>query len=166
MASERTVVISEREGSENEPLFRLGEAVQEAAFDVHPYHHEVIGYLADLKAMQRDDLYGYYRTYYRPNNAVLAVAGDFDTCEMLSRIKDLYENIPPGELPPRPSIVEPPSASERKATIEEQARRPIYRWLMGSEPRQIRTFSAFTVLDSLLTGPDRVEYVWRRGGYE
>ena len=63
VASERTVVISEREGNENEPAFLLGEAVQNAAFRVHPYHHEVIGDLADLKSMNRDDLYKHYRTF-------------------------------------------------------------------------------------------------------
>src|SRR5258708_19447962 len=45
-SSERTVVISEREGNENEPMFRLGEAVQQAAFRVHPYHHQLIAYKA------------------------------------------------------------------------------------------------------------------------
>ena len=48
-ASERTVVASEREGNENEPLFQFGEAVQQAAFRVHPYHHEVIGDMADIQ---------------------------------------------------------------------------------------------------------------------
>jgi len=79
VASERTVIISEREGSENEPLFELGEAVQHAAFRIHPYHHEVIGDMADLHSITRDDLYSHYRTFYVPNNAVMAVAGDFDT---------------------------------------------------------------------------------------
>ena len=79
VASERTVIISEREGHENEPLFQLGEAMQHTAFRVHPYHHEVIGDMADLLTMTRDDLYGHYRTFYVPNNAVMAVAGDFDT---------------------------------------------------------------------------------------
>src|SRR5512142_2084042 len=85
LASERTVVISEREGSENEPLFLLGEAVQQTAFKVHSYHHEVIGDMADLRSMRRDDLYAHYRAYYVPNNAVLSIAGDFDTDEMLAR---------------------------------------------------------------------------------
>ena len=67
--SERTVIISEREGNENEPLFRLGEAVQTAAFRVHPYRHEVIGDKADLQRMTRDDLYQHYRSHYAPNNA-------------------------------------------------------------------------------------------------
>ena len=83
VASERTVVISEREGSENEPTFLLGEAVQNAAFRTHPYHHEIIGDLPDLKSMSRADLYSHYRTFYTPNNAILSVAGDFKTSEML-----------------------------------------------------------------------------------
>ncbi len=77
--SERTVIISEREGSENEPYFQLGEAVQNAAFRTHPYHHEVIGDMPDLKSMSRADLYNHYRTYYAPNNALISVAGDFKT---------------------------------------------------------------------------------------
>src|SRR4030067_3605849 len=91
VACERTVVISERQGSENEPLFRLSEEVQSAAFRVHPYHHEIIGDLTDLYTMQREDLYRHYRTYYIPNNAVLSIAGDFETQAMLDRIRELFE---------------------------------------------------------------------------
>ncbi len=59
--SERTVIISEREGSENEPLFKLGEAVQKAAFPHHPYRYEVLGEKADLYRIQRKDLLTHYR---------------------------------------------------------------------------------------------------------
>ncbi len=113
VASERTVVISEREGNENEPLFRLSEAVQQAAFRVHPYHHEVIGDLVDLKSMSREDLYQHYRTYYVPNNAVLGVAGDFKTKEMLARIRELFEPIPAGPCatPPESALNRKPAAS-------------------------------------------------------
>ncbi len=77
--SERTVIISERESSENDPLFRLGEAVQKAGFDRHAYRYEVIGEKEDLHRIQRDDLVAHYRKYYAPNNALVAVAGDFET---------------------------------------------------------------------------------------
>ena len=63
--------------------FILGEAIQQTAFRVHPYHHEVIGDMADLRTIRRDDLYNHYRMFYVPNNAVMAVAGDFDTQAML-----------------------------------------------------------------------------------
>ncbi len=69
VASERTVIISEREGNENEPLFRLSEAIQQTAFRVHPYHHEIIGDMADLRTMTREDLYNHYRAYYVPGRA-------------------------------------------------------------------------------------------------
>ena len=108
VASERTVIISEREGGENEPMFRLSEAIQHAAFRVHPYHHEIVGDKADLHTITRDDLYNHYKTYYIPNNAVMAVAGDFDTKSMLARIRELFEPIPAGATPPRLARHEPP----------------------------------------------------------
>jgi len=118
VASERTVIISEREGHENEPLFRLTEAVQQIAFRVHPYHHEVIGDMADLHAITRDDLYDHYRRYYIPNNAVLALAGDFETKAMLKRIKELFEPIPKRETPSRLARPEPDQKGEVRFSVE------------------------------------------------
>ncbi len=110
VASERTVIISERQGSENEPLFQLGEAVQASAFSTHNYRHEVIGDLADLQTLQRDDLFSHYRTYYIPNNAVLAVAGDFEAQSMLEQLRQAYESIPSGQQPARSISPEPDSS--------------------------------------------------------
>jgi zinc protease len=118
VASERTVIISEREGYENEPMFRLSEAVQHAAFRVHPYHHEVIGDMADLHCISRDDLYNHYRTYYVPNNAVLAVAGDFDAKTILKRIRELFEPIPRGKTPARLARPEPEQRGEVRLSLE------------------------------------------------
>jgi zinc protease len=151
--SERTVVISEREGNENEPMFLLGEAVQQAAFRVHSYHHEVIGDMADLKSMRRDDLYKHYRAYYVPNNAVIGIAGDFKTREMLARIRELFGKIPKGPLPPRLSRPEPEQRGELRVSVEgpgETAYMEIaYRFPDASHP----DFFALSVLDSLLAGP-------------
>lgn len=153
VASERTVIISEREGSENEPLFQLDEAIQNAAFSVHPYHHEVIGDMADLHTITRDDLYNHYRTYYAPNNAVLALAGDFESKSMLNRIRELYEGIPAGELPPRLDRPEPPARGEHHLTIEGPGETTYiqiaYRFPSATDP----DLFPFMVLDSLLSGP-------------
>lgn len=150
---ERTVIISEREGSENDPLFRLGEAVQHAAFRVHPYHHEIIGDKADLRAMTRDDLYRHYKTYYAPNNAVMTVAGDFDAKAMLARIRELFEPIPAGPTPPRLARPEPPPSGEVRLTVEGPGEttyvQAAYRFPPASHP----DFFPLTVLDSLLAGP-------------
>jgi zinc protease len=155
-SSERTVVISEREGNENEPMFRLGEAVQQAAFRVHSYHHEVIGDMADLKSLRRDDLYKHYRTYYVPNNAVMGIAGDFKTAEMLKRIKKLFGAIPAGPKPPRLARPEPKQAGETRVTIEGPGEtaylEAAYRFPAASHA----DFFPLSVLDSLMAGPSNL----------
>ena len=151
--SERTVIISERQGNENEPLFQLGEELQAAAFRVHSYHHEVIGDLADLLTMQRDDLYRHYSTHYAPNNAVLAVAGDFDTEAMLARIRELYEPIPAGPEVLRRTRPEPPQLGERRVWVEGPGETTYIQVAYHAPPAAEPDFYALTVLDSLLTGP-------------
>ena len=153
VASERTVVISEREGNENEPHFQLGEAVRSAAFRVHPYHHEIIGDMADLRSMTRDDLYTHYKTYYVPNNAVMTVAGDFETDRMLTRIQELFEPTPAGEEPPRLTRPEPEQKGEVRLAVEGPGEtsyvQVCYRFPNATHP----DFFPLSVLDSLLAGP-------------
>lgn len=155
-SSERTVVMSEREGDENEPMFRLGEAIQQTAFRIHSYHHEVIGDMADLKTMTRDDLYKHYRTYYVPNNAVIGVAGDFKTKDMLARIKELFGSIPAGKTPPRLTRQEPEQRGEVRLSVEGPGEtvyvQAAYRFPSASHP----DFFALSVLDSLLAGPSNL----------
>lgn len=115
---ERTVIISERQGNENSPGFLLGEALQAAAFQAHSYHHSVIGWQCDLETMTRDQLYQHYRTYYTPNNAIVAIAGDFDGDALLARVDELFGAIPPGPPLPRFTAVEPLQRGERRVTVE------------------------------------------------
>ncbi|MBC7879045.1 MAG: insulinase family protein [Anaerolineales bacterium] len=158
VASERTVIISEREGHENEPMFRLGEAVQQSAFRVHPYHHEIIGDMTDLHAITRDDLYQHYRMYYVPNNAVLTIAGDFETKEMLKRIKELFERIPKGPTPLRLKRVEPEQKGEVRLSVEGPGEttfiQAAYRFPNATHP----DFFPLQVVDSLLTGASGLSY--------
>lgn len=151
--SERTVILSEREGSENEPLFRLGEAVQSAAFRSHPYRNEVIGSPDDLRSLTRDDLYAHYRRNYHPANAVLAVAGDFDSAEMLRRIEELYGPIPAGEAPRRDLPAELPPAAEQRLEVQGPGKTTYLQISYRALPAAHPDFFAFSVLDSLLTGP-------------
>ncbi|MBT3188149.1 MAG: insulinase family protein [Anaerolineae bacterium] len=152
VASERTVIISEREGNENNPMFKLGEAVQAAAFRVHSYHHRVIGDMADLHSMTRDDLYAHYKSYYAPNNAILGVAGDFDTKEMLERITELFGGIPSSPSPRQRPRPEPEASGEMRLTVEGTGDttyvQACYHFPSASDP----DFFPLTVLDSLLSG--------------
>lgn len=151
--SERTVIISERQGNENEPLFLLGEEVQAAAFRVHSYHHEVIGDLVDLQSMARDDLYAHYRRYYVPGNAVLSVAGDFQSEEMLQRVRDFFEPLPDGTPPPPTIRPEPPQPGERRVIVEGPGETTYVQAAYHSPAAKDPDFMAYVVTDSLLTGP-------------
>lgn len=117
VSSERTVIISEREGAENNPEYALYEEVEGAAFRVHPYRHAVIGYKSDLWAITREDLVRHYRTYYAPNNAVIVAVGDFDGAALLREIREAFGPIPPGPPPPPVRSVEPPQEGERRVVV-------------------------------------------------
>ena len=150
---ERSVVISEREGNENHPSFLLAEAVHEAAFSSHPYRHEVIGLKEDLKKISRDDLYLHYRQFYHPGNAVLAIAGDFKTAEMLDKIKSCFGDIPEGEstfdaVPQDPSL-----KKEKRVTVSGPGETSYVQIAYRAPSASNQDFFTMTVLDSLLTGP-------------
>ncbi len=118
VASERTVIISEREGSENEPDRLLDEDVSAAAFKVHPYGGGVIGWKCDLRTMTRDDLYNHYKTYYAPNNATMVVVGDFDTEELMQKVHNLFGSHPKSEDIPAVRAIEPEQIGERRVRVE------------------------------------------------
>jgi len=156
VSSERTVIISERQGNENQPLFRLGEAVQAAAFRVHPYHHEIVGDMADLQTISRDDLFRHYKTYYRPNNAVLVVTGDFDTDEMVNKLKQYFEPISRGDDVLRSLRKEPQQMGEHRLTVEGPGETCFLQACYHSPAATDPDFFPFVVLDSLLTGPSSI----------
>jgi zinc protease len=153
VSSERTVIISERQGNENQPLFRLSEAVQAAAFRVHPYHHEVIGDLVDLESITRDQLYSHYRKYYVPNNAILVVAGDFETDSMLARLKELFEPIERGGDIDHLIRPEPQQIGEHQLVVQGPGETTYQQYCYHSPAAADPDFFPFIVLDSLLTGP-------------
>ncbi len=116
--SERSVIISELQGNENNPAYLLGVEVAAAAFRAHPYGWPTIGWLSDLQAMSRDDLYDHYRSYYVPNNATLVVAGDIDPAAALVEIERRFGDIEPGERPVAVRTREPLQEGERRVAVE------------------------------------------------
>jgi zinc protease len=150
--SERTVIISERQGNENEPMFLLSEEVQATAFRVHSYHHEVIGDLVDLQTIQRDDLFEHYRAHYVPGNAVLTVAGDFQTEEMLDRIRALYEQLPDGASPVLQVRDEPVQSGEKNLSVVGPGETTYVQAAYHAPAGNQADFFPYLVTDSLLTG--------------
>jgi zinc protease len=152
VASERTVIISEREGAENEPRFWLGEEVQATAFKVHPYHHDTIGWKIDLQTMTRDDLYNHYKKYYVPNNAVVVAAGDFDADEMLAKIQDAFGKIPRGGDIPKVRSVEPPQEGERRVRVKRPGPTAYFHALYHAPSASDPDFFPTFVLAGVLSG--------------
>ncbi|MFN2303761.1 MAG: M16 family metallopeptidase, partial [Anaerolineales bacterium] len=151
--AERTVILSELEGNENEPLFRLNTALNQSAFDRHPYRYEVIGTREDLLSITREDLYAHYRNYYTPGNAVVCVAGDFDTQEMLAKLNDTYAGIPTEQVVSPPDLEEPAPSQERQVEVKGAGTTTYLQLSYRSPAGAQEDFFALNVLDSLLTGP-------------
>ena len=153
VSSERTVIISEREGAENNPEYALSEEVEAAAYRVHPYRHAVIGYKSDLWAITRDDLVKHYRTYYVPNNAVLVAVGDFDSEALLREIREAFGPIPSGPPPPTVRSVEPPQEGERRAEVARPGGAvPVVQVAFHAPPVSHPDFFPLLLADGVLSG--------------
>jgi zinc protease len=150
--SERTVIISELEGGENDPDQLLEQEMTATAFKAHPYGHPTIGWLADLRTMSRDDLYRYYRRYYVPNNATLVIVGDVDTDDTLRRVERRFGAVPSGPEPPRLRAVEPPQTGERRLTIRREGTTAYLKAAFHAPAVTGPDFFSLLVLDAVLTG--------------
>ncbi|MBI5880296.1 MAG: insulinase family protein [Chloroflexi bacterium] len=156
--SERTVIISEREGHENNPAYQLLEDVIATAYHVHPYQHGVIGWKCDLQAMTRDDLHAHYRRFYAPNNAIAVVAGDFQTGAMLKQIETLFGAYTPGQPPPAVRSVEPPQEAERRVLLEKQGTTAYFRAVYHTPALAHADTPALIALDAILSGGKGMSY--------
>ncbi|UCH34851.1 MAG: insulinase family protein [Armatimonadota bacterium] len=117
VGAERTVILSERSMSENDPGFLLYEEVQAAAFRVHPYRWHVLGWRSDLESITRDDLYHHYRTYYTPGNCILVLAGDFAAAEAAELVHRYFDPIAAAPEPPALRGQEPSQSGERRVSL-------------------------------------------------
>jgi zinc protease len=150
--SERTVIISELQGGENDPDNLLEQEVIAAAFKVHPYRHPTIGWLADLETMTRDDLFGYYRRNYVPNNATLVIVGDVETDEVFRRVEKQFGGIPAGAAPRRVRTVEPEQFGERRIEVAKAGTTAYLKLAYHAPAVNDADFFPMLVLDAILAG--------------
>src|SRR3989454_12487865 len=115
--AERNVIVSEREGLENDPSFLLGEQVQAVAFSRHPYGQGVIGSKDEIKLITRDGLYAPYRRHYAPNNAYVIVAGDGTADELLDRAAAAFGPLEAERASEPPKAPEPPQYGEKRVVV-------------------------------------------------
>jgi zinc protease len=150
--SERTVIISELQGSENDPDQLLDTEVTATAFRAHPYRHPTIGWLEDLQSMSRDDLYSHYRRFYIPNNATLVVVGDVDPDDVMRRAERHFAAIASGPEPDRIRANEPSQLGERRVLVEREGTTGYVKAVFHAPAATGEDFVPMLVLDAILTG--------------
>ena len=114
-----TVQEERRQGVDNQPYGKTDEALDELAYENFTYKHSVIGSMADLSAATVDDVATFFKIYYAPNNAVLAIVGDVKPQECLAKVRKYFESIPSQPPPPEPDMTEPPQAKEKRQVVED-----------------------------------------------
>jgi zinc protease len=151
--AERTVIVSEREGLENDPSFLVGESLQAVAFDRHPYGQGVIGSKYEIKLMTRDGLYEHYRRHYAPNNAYVVVVGDAPAEALLDQAAAAFGGVERAPTVATPLAPEPPQMGEKRLVVHRAGGAlPIvqlgFHTVSGADPRA----AALTALAVALAG--------------
>ena len=150
--AERTVIISELQGGDNDPEQLLETEVTATALRVHPYGHPTIGWLQDLQAMSRDDLYTFYKRHYVPNNATLVVVGDVDADDVFRKAERQFGAIPAGTITRHKRMAEPRQVGERRVLVEREGTTAYLKLAYPAPAATEPDFFPMLVLDAALTG--------------
>jgi zinc protease len=157
LTNQKEVVKNERrQGVDNQPYGRWVELMLSTLYpEEHPYHHPVVGYMADLQNGTLEDVRTFFKTYYVPNNAVLAIAGDIDVPRTKAMVRKYFGGIPRGAAPPpvkRVALTPKLNASPRQ--VIEDANAPAPAVYLGYRVPSARSPQASTVevLSSMLAG--------------
>jgi len=159
--SEREVVREERRQSyETSPTRKLMELLLATAFMAHPYRRPVIGWEGDLAFLRAGDAERFFRTWYAPNNTVLAAVGDVEPEDFFRLVEASFGTIPPQPLPGETATPEPEQDGERRALLEREERPQL---MIGWHKPTLPSFDdyAFDLIDGVLTG-GRTSRLYRR----
>jgi predicted Zn-dependent peptidase len=152
--NQREAVKEERRlGVDNRPYGTTMERVDEIAYNNFAYQHSVIGSMDDLNAASIEDVRDFFRTYYAPNNAVLALVGDLDTKETLTKVQKYFGDIPRQDPPKPVDLADPPLTAERRERIEDKlARLPLLTMVYKIPPSSHADVDSLSVMNSVLAG--------------
>jgi predicted Zn-dependent peptidase len=118
--NQRNAVQEERRlAVDNNPYGHTYEAIDSLAYDNFSYQHSVIGSMADLSAASVEDVQAFFRTYYAPNNAVIAIVGDVKTADCLAKVRKYFEAIPRQPDPEPVDMTERPRTAERRLMMDD-----------------------------------------------
>ncbi len=156
--AERSVILSERQGAENNPEFLLHEELMGAALRVHPYGSPTIGHMCDLETISQAQLRQHYESYYVPNNALIVASGDIDASRMLRLIDEHFGVIARGRDAPTVTAVEPPQRGERRIVVRREGFVPYLAVAFRAPGVREPDFLALAVLNAILTGASAMTF--------
>jgi predicted Zn-dependent peptidase len=151
--NQRAVVQEERRQSyDNQAYGQSREAMSDMLYSNFAYKHSTIGSMADLNAATLSDVREFFKTYYAPNNAALAVVGDFDVEKTKAKIEKYFGAIPRQAAPPPVDLTEPTASGERRRNMTDPLARltrydAAYLTVPGNDPDA----PALTILGSILS---------------
>ena len=152
---ERDVIMEERRlRIENDPVSELFEQMSATAYAAHPYQFPIIGWATDIAQTTLADVLAYHRTYYAPNNAFIVAVGDFDSAALTEKVRDAYDPIDRGPMPPAVRAIEPPQQGARRVELERPAQLPFVAMAYHVPNLLSPDASALEVLSSILAGGD------------
>jgi zinc protease len=153
--AQRDVVKNERRQSvDNQPYGRADEILSHATYPAsHPYSWDVIGSMEDLSAASDEDVKSFFRLYYAPNNAFLAIVGDFDLTQAKGWITKYFGDLPRGKSFARPAVAPVTLEAETRLVYEDRVQVPrLYvQWPSVGERSDDRF--ALQVMGAILSGP-------------
>lgn len=120
----RVVMEERRMRTEDQPAGLMNEAMDAAAFEAHPYHHPVIGWMNDLEHMTVQDVKAWHDHWYAPNNATMVVSGDVDPEKVHMLAEKYFGKIKPKVLPVTPPQTEPVQHGTRRVIVKAPAENP------------------------------------------
>jgi len=136
---------------DNQPYGKSQERFNELAYDNPAYHHSVIGSMEDLNAATVEDVASFFRTYYAPNNAVVAIVGDVDAKATLAKIEKYFGDIPRQTDPAAVDLSEPEMKAERRETMPDRlARLPLVNIGYKIPPATHADYPALSALGQIL----------------
>ena len=119
------VVMEERRWrTDDQPNALVDEALRATAFNAHPYHWPVVGWMNDLQNMTVNDARNWYERWYAPNNATMVVVGDVKAAEVKKLVEKHFGRIKPKKMVPTKPQVEPVQKGERRVAVKAPAENP------------------------------------------
>jgi zinc protease len=161
---ERGSVMTELRSYENDPSSVLSDAVVASAFQQHPYRNNVIGWPIDVEKITHKDIVDFYKKFYSPSNAVLAITGDLISTEVILKVQKYFNAIPGNAVESQPRSKEPVQVGERRLSLKGTGSLNYFQISWHAPAAHDPDYPAFLVLQAILAGTTGVNF--RQNGGE